>query len=215
MDTKKIYKTRFSNEIKQRFYLWRVLIDNFFQKYFDKNDVVLDLGCGYGEFITQINCRKKYAVDLNPDSKKYLSREVVFYKQSSTKMDKIKSGIIDKIFVSNFFEHLTRNDIALTIKEVHRILKKNGQILILQPNIRLLTADFWRFFDHITPIDDRALEELFRSEGFILKKRLFRFLPFTTKSGLPKSLAIVKLYLKLPLFWNIFGRQSFLIFEKL
>ena len=215
MDVKKIYKTRFSEKIKQRFDLWNVLIINFFQKYINEKDTVLDLGCGYGEFISQINCRKKYAVDLNSDSEKYLSKKVIFYKQSSTKMSLVKPKLIDKVFVSNFFEHLTREDIILSIKEIRRILKKNGQILILQPNIRLLTADFWRFFDHITPIDDRALEELFISEGFILKKRIFKFLPYTTKSGLPKSLFIVRIYLGWPFLWNIFGRQSFLIFEKL
>ena len=158
MNTKKLYQTRFSDRIQQRYDLWAVLIKCFFQKFFNKNDTVLDLGCGYGEFISQINCRKKYAVDLNPDSKKYLNKEVIFYRQSSTKMNLVKSNSIDKIFVSNFFEHLEREDIALTINECRRILKKGGKILILQPNIRFLAKDFWRFFDHITPIDDRAME---------------------------------------------------------
>ena len=77
MNTKKLYQTRFSDRIKQRYDLWAVLIKYFFQKFINKNDSVLDLGCGYGEFINQINCGKKYVVDLNPDSKKYLNKKVV------------------------------------------------------------------------------------------------------------------------------------------
>lgn len=214
MDVKKIYETRFVN-IKERKLIWQVLVSDFFQQFIKADNVVLDVACGYGEFINNIVCEKKFAVDLNKSVKKYLNKDVRFFSESSTKMSSIKDKSIDKIFVSNFFEHLTREDIVLTVRECRRILKKGGQILILQPNIRFLTKDFWRFFDHITPIDDRALEELFTSEGFTLKKRVLKFLPFTTKNGLPKSPVFVKLYLKLPILWKIFGKQSFLIFEKL
>jgi len=215
MNTKKLYQIRFSDRIKQRYNLWLILIKYFFQKFIDENDTVLDLGCGYGEFINQINCGKKYAVDLNSDSAKYLSKKVTFYRQSSTKMKSIKSNLTDKIFVSNFFEHLTREDIILTIQECRRILKKGGQILILQPNIRFCEKDYWMFFDHVTPIDDRALEEVFYSHNFQLKKIILKFLPYTTKSSLPKSSIFIKMYLKFPFLWRFFGQQSFLIFEKL
>lgn len=214
MDVKKIYETRFIN-IEERKLIWQVLVTDFFQQYINKNDIVLDAGCGYGEFINNIVCGKKLAIDLNPEAKKHLNTDVKFFLGSTTKMTSIKEKSIDKIFVSNFFEHLEREDIALTINECRRILKEGGQILILQPNIRFLVKDFWRFFDHITPIDDRAMEELFNSKGFFLKKIILKFLPFTTKNGLPKSLFLVRLYLKIPFLWNIFGKQSFLIFEKL
>ena len=135
--------------------------------------------------------------------------------QSSIKINLVKSNSINKIFVSNFFEHLTREDINLTIKECHRVLKKGGRILILQPNIRFCAKDYWMFFDHLTPIDDRALEEIFSVQDFQLKKKILRFLPYTTKSNLPKSPILIKLYLRLPFLWKIFGQQSFLIFQKL
>lgn len=215
MNTKKLYQIRFSDQIKQRYDLWLILIKYFFQKFIDEKDTVLDLGCGYGEFINQIYCGKKYAIDLNPDSTKYLNKNITFYRQSSTKMKSIKSNSIEKIFISNFFEHLTRDDIILTIKESHRVLKKGGRVLILQPNIRFCEKDYWMFFDHVTPIDDRALEEVFSSHSFQLKKRILRFLPFTTKSNFPKSSIFIKTYLKLPFLWRFFGQQSFLIFEKL
>lgn len=214
MDLKKIYKTRF-NDVEERKIIWKVLVTDFFQQFVKKDNIVLDVACGYGEFINQINCGKKYAIDLNPDTTKYLNKNITFYSQSSTKMKSIKNNLIDKIFVSNFFEHIKREDIVETIKEFKRTLKSGGEVLILQPNIRFCTKDYWMFFDHVTPIDDRALEEIFSSYNFRLKRRILRFLPYTTKSKLPKSPLLVKFYLKLPILWRIFGQQSFLIFKKL
>jgi len=214
MDVKKIYEARFVN-IEQRKLIWQVLVRDFFQQFIKKNDVVLDVGCGYGEFINNIVCEKKLAVDLNKSVKKYLAKDVRFFSESSTKMSSIKNNSIDKIFVSNFFEHIKKEDIVKTIDEFKRKLKSNGQVLVLQPNIRFCAKDYWMFFDHLTPIDDRAMEEIFSSHGFRLKKRVLKFLPYTTKSNLPKSPQFVKIYLKLPFLWNLFGQQSFLIFERL
>lgn len=214
INIKKIYQERFTNKEEHQM-VWKTLTKNFFQNYINKNDVVLDLGCGYGEFINNVNGGKKIAVDLNPEAKNFIKKEVKFFASSSTKMTFIKSSSVDKIFVSNFFEHLSRDDIILTIKELKRVLKKRGQVLVLQPNIRFLPHDFWRFFDHLTPIDDRALEEIFNTYDFKLKKRILKFLPYTTKSRFPQSPFLVKLYLKLPFLWWIFGKQSFLVFEKL
>jgi ubiquinone/menaquinone biosynthesis C-methylase UbiE len=214
MDVKKIYETRFIN-IEERKLIWQVLVTDFFQQYINKNDIVLDAGCGYGEFINNIICGKKIAVDLNSDTKKYLNKDVKYYHGSTTKMPFIKKNSIDKIFVSNFFEHLEKKDITKTIKEFRRILKDEGEVLVLQPNIRFCHKDYWMFFDHITALDDRVLEEVFSSQGFKLKKIVLKFLPFTMKSILPKLPIFVKLYLKLPFFWQILGKQSFLIFEKL
>lgn len=214
MNLKKIYKTRF-NDVEERKIIWKVLVEDFFQQFIKNDDIILDVACGYGEFINQINCGKKYAIDLNPDTTKYLNKNITFYSQSSTKIKSIKNNLIDKIFVSNFFEHIKREDIVETIKEFKRTLKSGGEVLILQPNIRFCTKDYWMFFDHLTPIDDRALEEIFSSYNFRLKRRILRFLPYTTKSKLPKSPLLVKFYLKFPILWRIFGQQSFLIFKKL
>jgi len=214
MDLKKIYKNRF-NDIEERKSIWQVLVKDFFQKFIKSADVVLDIGCGYGEFINNIVCGKKIAVDLNPEAKKHLSRDVKYYLGSSTKMPFIRENSVNKIFVSNFFEHLERKNIEATVIEMERVLKNRGEVLILQPNVRFCAKDYWMFFDHLTPIDDRALEELFFSHGFRLKKRILKFLPYTTKSKLPKSSILIKIYLKLPILWKIFGKQSFLIFEKL
>lgn len=207
-----VYRQRFS-DVETRKTLWKILTQDFFQKFVDKDDVVLDVPCGYGEFINTIECKKKYAADINKDAKKYIGKDVTFLLDSSTKLS-LKKDSVDKIFVSNFFEHLTHDDIVKTLAEFKRVLKKGGQVLILQPNVRFAARDYWMFFDHITPIDDRALEEAFVAMGFRLEKRILKFVPFTTQSRYPAKAALVKLYIKLPILWRIFGKQTFLIFEK-
>jgi len=212
MDLKDIYRNRFVNK-EERVKMWKILVEDFFQKYIGKGDVVLDIPCGYCEFINNVKCKKKIAIDLNGDGKKYTGSGVSFYKSSSTKLP-LKDKSVDKIFVSNFFEHLNRGDIQKTIGEFRRVLRNGGQVLVLQPNIRFCQKDYWMFFDHITPIDDRALDEVFNANGFNLKQKVLRFLPYTTKGKMPVNQTLIKLYLKLPFFWKVFGKQSFMIFER-
>lgn len=193
--------------------IWEILVEEFFSKYIKKTDSLLDLPCGFGEFINVLNCKKRIAADLNKGLKKYIDPKVKFISCRSVKIP-LKSGEVDKVFCSNFFEHIKPEEILKTIKEFKRILKKNGQVLVLQPNIRFLQKDYWRFFDHITPIDDRGLEDAFVIQGFKLVYKIERFFPFTVKTKLPKSPVLVRLYLRFPFVWRFFGTQSFLIFEK-
>lgn len=214
MNFPQIYKQRFNNS-DFRIWLWQILVKNYFQSFFNQDDIVLDIPCGYGEFINALKVNTKIAIDINSDSKEHLKNGIRFIKSSSIKIPLSKNSV-NKIFVSNFFEHLSRREIGKTIKEFYRILKKGGEILVLQPNIRFCSKNYWMFFDHITPIDDRALNEVFTSYGFISSLIIKRFLPYSTKSfNIPKNELIIKLYLKLPLLWNIFGRQSFLIYKKI
>lgn len=214
MKLETIYKNRFeATGIDFRNKMWKVLCTHFFQKYINKDDVVLDLPCGYGEFINNIQAKKKIAIDLNPDASKYLRKSIKFINASSNKTT-LEKNSVDVIFVSNFFEHITREQIISTIKEFKRILKKNGKVIILQPNIRFCAKDYWMFFDHITPIDDRALDEVFEINDFKLTYKIEKFLPYSTKSSLPKNVSLIKLYIKAPFLWHIFGKQSLLVFTK-
>lgn len=211
MKIDQVYKRRFADE-KTRNELWEILAKHFFQKFVKEDDAVLDLPSGYAEFINTIRCGKKYAVDINPDSAKKVAKGVTFFQANSTKLP-LKDRSVDKIFISNFFEHLTREDISKTVDELKRILKPGGQILVLQPNIRFAYHNYWMFFDHITPIDDRALDEIFQIKGFEVRYKILKFLPFTSASRLPSKRWLVYLYLKLRPVWYLMGRQTFVIYE--
>ena len=70
------YRRRFSQAEDYRNALWSVLCSDFFQSYIDPQSVLLDLGCGWGEFSNNILARNKYAMDMNPDAADRLNNDV-------------------------------------------------------------------------------------------------------------------------------------------
>lgn len=213
MDVDAIYRRRFSPSLVSRDSMWRELCTGFFQRYVPAESVVLEVGAGYCEFINNIVAARKIAVDVNPATGAYASPEVEVIRASSTDLSAVATASVDVAFASNFFEHLTREDIILTMREVARVLRPGGRFLVLQPNIRYCARDFWMFFDHITPLDQHSLAEALEISGFHVVKTIVRFLPFTTKSRLPQACWLIKLYLRVPLAWRVLGQQTFVVAE--
>ncbi|MBF0215854.1 MAG: class I SAM-dependent methyltransferase [Candidatus Omnitrophica bacterium] len=194
--------------------MYKVLCRDHFQKYVPRDGIILDLAAGYCEFINNINARGKIAVDINPDVRRYAAPGVKAVLSSSTDMKAVDDSSIDIVFAGNFFEHLTKEDIVKTMSEIHRVLKDDGKVMILQPNIRFCYKDYWMFFDHVSPLDDRSMREALEINGFKVIECIPRFLPYTTKSMLPKSLFLLRLYIRVPLLWRIFGSQAFILAGK-
>ena len=206
-----LYERRLSADAAFRTEMWRTLCRFFFQNYVSRSARILELAAGHCEFINAIEASEKIAVDLNEDTPRWAAPGVKVITSSVTAVPAIDAHSVDVVFASNLFEHLTRKEIVDTIREAARILKKDGRFLILQPNIRFTAKDYWMFFDHITPLDDRSLTEALETNGFKVTECIVRFLPYTTKSRLPRSLALIRWYLRLPLLWRFFGGQSFLV----
>lgn len=211
MDVQTIYQRRFADILAFRRRMWDVLCREFFQRHVPTDATVVEIGAGYCEFINQILAGRKIAVDLNPDTRLHAGPDVTVVTSSTSRVEALADGTADIVFASNFLEHLSRDDILATLREVRRLLKPGGRFLILQPNIRYCKEDYWQFFDHITPLCERSLTEALETTGFEVVYCLGRFLPFTTQSRLPKSIGLLKLYLKLRPAWRIFGQQSFFI----
>jgi SAM-dependent methyltransferase len=210
-DLQNLYRARFDDEdlaFKQA--MWQEFVDGFFQRYVAPTDTVVDLGAGSCEFINAIRCANKIAVDLNPDVETFLQdgKAVV---SSSNDMSDIPDASVDKVFTSNFFEHLqTKQLLVETLRECHRILNEDGEILVVMPNIRVLPGRYWDYFDHHLALTPYSLEEVLRLTGFEPYKRISRFLPYTIKyTRIPRSEALVRLYMKMPFVWPIFGKQMF------
>lgn len=208
-----IYQRRFGPDLSFRQKMWQVLCKDFFQRYVPAHSSVMEIGAGYCEFINNIDARSKIAVDLNPDTQRLAGSDVKVVISSSTDLSAIDTGSIDIVFASNFFEHLTRADIILTMREVARVLGTDGRFLILQPNFRFCYRDYWMFFDHITPLDDRSLTEALETNGFRVIHTIARFLPYTATGWLFKSIPLLRAYLRLPIGWRIFGAQAFIVAE--
>ncbi len=214
MDIQSIYARRFTPDLHFRNEMWKILCSDFFQKYVARNCHVLEIGAGYCEFINNIQAGQKTALDINPDVKSHAHPDINLVLNSTSSMSAVPDSSVDIVFASNLFEHLTRDEITATFREVYRVLVPKGRFMVLQPNIRFCAKDYWMFFDHITPIDDRAFVEALEINGFELLSVIDRFLPYTTKSRLPKSTFLIRVYLRLRIAWRIFGQQSFILSQK-
>jgi SAM-dependent methyltransferase len=138
-DLSRIYAQRFAANLDYRKRVWRVLIDSFFQQYVSRDATVLDLGCGYGEFINQVDAGRKYAMDLNPDAPRYLTDNVRFIRQDCSQPWPVEEASLDVIFTSNFFEHLPdKAALGRTLDQIYRALRKGGRLIAMGPNIKLV-----------------------------------------------------------------------------
>ena len=210
-----VYSRRFNKTKGFRAEMRQVLCSDFFQKYVPSESCVVEVAAGHCEFINHIQAARRIAVDINPDTRHHAGADVEVLQVSAMELHHIGDQLADVVFVSNFFEHISKPDMIRCLKEIRRVLKAEGRLLILQPNYRYCWRDYWMFFDHVTPIDDRALVEVLELLDFKIERCIPRFLPYTTKQRLPQTEKLVRWYLKLPLLWPIFGAQTFVCGRKL
>ena len=141
---------------------------------------MLDLGCGYCEFINALQCGKKIAMDLNPDAERYASSEVSVLQQNCAQPWGVPSESLDVVFSSNFFEHLpSKPDLEQTLGEAHRALRRGGRLIAMGPNIKYLPGKYWDLFDHYLPLTELSLSEVLKKCGFTIEYCRDRFLPYT------------------------------------
>jgi hypothetical protein len=215
------YQARFQRNASYRESVWKLLCDLIFSRYVSPEHVVLDLGAGWGEFSRNIQARKRYAMDLNPDCGQRVDGFAEFIQQDCSKKWPLADGSLDIVFTSNFLEHLpSKNLVDKTLAEAHRCLRSErgggggGGKICVGPNIRHLPGEYWDYWDHYIPITGASLVEALSLQGFSIEHRVDRFLPYTMSSGRNPPLVAVSTYLRIPFFWSFFGKQFFIVGKK-
>lgn len=211
-DLQQEYRKRFQGTDTYRDSVWKVLCEKFFSKYISKNDVLLDLGAGWGEFSRNVNAKKKYAMDLNPDCGDRVNGHSIFLMQDCSTTWPLDDHSLDVVFTSNFLEHLpNKNLIDKTIKEAFRCLKSGGKIVCLGPNIKFINGAYWDYWDHYIPLTEESIAEALSLGGFNIQSKIDRFLPYTMSGGKQHPLIALKVYLNIPLVWKFFGKQFLVV----
>lgn len=209
------YRQRFAPMADYRDAVWRILVRDFFGKFVDPDGAVLDLGCGWGEFIRNVRARQRFAMDLNPDMPARVGPGVGTILQDCSRAWPLADESLDTVFTSNFFEHLPDKDaLRRTVLEAWRCLKPGGRLVCMGPNISLVPGAYWDFWDHFLPLTDASLGELLDLSGFEIERSERRFLPYMMARGYRPPAFFVALYLRCPPAWRIFGKQFLVVGRK-
>lgn len=210
------YNLRFAANEAYRQQVWKILCTDYFSKSIETDSArVLDVGAGWGEFINNIEAGEKFAMDLNPETMERLSTGIRFLHQDCSQPWDIESGYLDLVFTSNFLEHLNdKASIERTVAEAYRCLKDGGLLICMGPNIKAVPGAYWDFWDHQIPLTDLSCAELLRMKGFAIERCIGRFIPYSMSTNFNPPLFLMKIYLRFPFLWPLFGKQFLVIGKK-
>lgn len=209
------YRLRFEAGHAARQEVWRVLVDAWFGRYVEGARAVLDLGCGWGAFVNQVDVPVRYGLDLNPDAGRHLDPGVRLLAQSASDPWPVADGELDLVFTSNFLEHMAdRAAVLAALDEACRCLRPGGRIVCLGPDIRYAGGAYWDFFDHVVPLTARSLTEALELSGFRPVEVVDRFLPFTLAGRRAPAAWLIRGYLRLRPAWRVLGKQFLVVAER-
>ncbi len=211
MNTDKYFETRFVED-KSRTKVWKA-INEYLQKYIAEDSCVLDLGCGYGDFIKGIKANSKFAIDLNQNLfSNFSDSNVKFTAQSILEQFPYSEHSVDVVFASNLFEHFNDEELEVILSNIKRVLKPTGKLILLQPNIFYAYKEYWDDYTHKKAFSHVSLSDFLSSQDFNILDIFKKFIPFSLKSRLPKSYILTKLYLNSP--FKPFAKQMLVVAEK-
>lgn len=114
-------------------------------KFFNAGELVLDIGCGDGtvaEFLQKSAKVRIFGIDISEEAvKKAKNKGIDARVSSSEQRFPFKDNSFDKVFWGDNIEHLFNP--MITIKEIKRVLKKSGKLILSCPNM-----GYWRYRIH-------------------------------------------------------------------
>ncbi|MBO5176671.1 MAG: methyltransferase domain-containing protein [Lachnospiraceae bacterium] len=160
----------------------------------DKTDdlVMIDLGCGEGEFVELLNQNgyPAYGVDSNPmviDKVKGINSDIRIEESEATAyLATLEDNSVDFISCFHMVEHLETGELLELLKESHRVLKVGGGLILETPNpLNILISTYYFYMDptHKKQIPPELLNLMVSSSGFKVEEcRMLRPLNFVPYS---------------------------------
>ena len=154
---------------------WHHLKFDYLKKKINPKDVHLDIGCGAGTFLSKLQNKKSFGVDVSKNQILYAKKNYQnkYKKFKIMKKGKIpfKSKYFDSISLLEIIEHLSDREISKILNECYRVLKKDGKLFITTPNY----YSFWPILEFIiNQFSDVSYEEQHINK--FNKKKLISFL---------------------------------------
>lgn len=145
---------------------------------FRSNGRLLDVGCGIGGFIDAAShCGwDSYGIDISNSVRIPQSKGLKAFQGYIEEMN-FMDNYFDVITMFDVIEHIV--DLNSLMSSVRRLLRPNGGLIIVTPNIKSLTSRLlrskWQAVepeDHYSLFSSSALEFLVNKYGFVTKKLL-------------------------------------------
>ena len=175
-------------------------------------DSVIDLGAGYCDLVNHLRVRERHAIDLWPGFVQHAAPGVTTHVGSVTDMKDLASASFDAAVSSNLLEHLEWAELDRCESEVRRILKPGGRWILLQPNYRYASSEYFDDYTHRIPISHVSLRDFLAAHGWDILKLIPRFVPLQHKSWMPLVPALMHIYLRSPI--RPFAKQMFVVARK-
>ena len=201
------HDSRLSHDVR-RDTVWQALWLYYFRKIVPADGCVLDLGCGYGEFINNVAARRRIGLDMWDGIKSHLAPGVEPIVSSVTDLSAIEDDSVDFAFASNLFEHISQDAWLAVLAQLRAKLTERGTLTMLQPNYRYAFREYFDDYTHVAIYSHISLADLLVANGWEVLDVKPRFLPLTVKSRLPVSQWLIRLYLALP--FKPMGKQMLL-----
>jgi len=198
----KTYDTTRYSHCPKRHVVWEEICRFLNKSHISPADRVLELGCGYGDFIGNIKACAKTGIELSAAMTEHVARYgavELLTGDASSLLPTLEEDSFDTVFASNYFEHFAQDDIVAQLAEIRRILRPEGKLIAMQPNFRLCAANYFDDYTHKSVFSDVSFADFLAVNGFAPVTRHARFLPFSFKSRLPVSRLLVRGYLNSPL----------------
>ncbi len=127
------------------------------QEMFLKEHIVLDIGCGEGKILEK-NMERGYGIDINTTMVRKLQKDGFHVKEGNVTNIPYEDNFFDVVHCSNIIEHLTPDDAQTMFREMKRVLKPGGEIILITP----MPKTVWNTFGHVKPYPPMAIKKLFR-----------------------------------------------------
>lgn len=137
---------------------------------------ILDIGAGTGDFlfVAKENGWKTTGVEPSEKAKKIAKNKGVSFVENTSELE---NHSFDVITMWHVLEHVPNLDNQ--IKELKRLLKPNGSLIIAVPNFKSFDAKhygkYWAAYDvpiHFWHFSKKSIKLLFEKEGMLLEKTL-------------------------------------------
>ncbi len=183
---------------ERRAHVWRH-VARYLERFVDPARPVLDLGCGYGDFLRHVRATRRVGLDMNPSFAPFIPPGVEFRVGDAGELTSFDDAEFGTVFASNVLEHLERDDIPAVLAQVRRVLAGGGRLILVQPNFRLQPRRYFDDYTHRTIFTDVSLADLVAVNGFDIEHSEPRFLPLTMRSRIAWGHRLTPLYLRSPL----------------